>query len=232
MTWNCRRSSSIAIGMRSAPVARLALELMLNIAARRQDAHLIGRQHIIATASFHGGQKTRRGPRQDPDNPDHGLQAALDAMPKAMRWRSCATIMADRSRRRPPSATNSPTGRTAAGLQPVKCDDGRKRNYRAHGLRKAALRALAHAGCTGSEMMNVSGHSSLAQLQEYLDEVEQERQADAALDQADGREGQNLNSAVTNRADPDLQTGGEVFENVEQCSKWRSQQDSNLQPTE
>jgi hypothetical protein len=29
--------------------------------------------------------------------------------------------------------------------------------------------------------MNVNGHSSLAQLQEYLDEVEQERQADAAL---------------------------------------------------
>jgi hypothetical protein len=66
-------------------------------------------------------------------------------------------------------------------LKPVLCDDGKMRNYRAHGLRKAALRALAHAGCSGSEMMNVSGHSSLAQLQEYLDEVGQERQADAAL---------------------------------------------------
>lgn len=70
---------------------------------------------------------------------------------------------------------------TAAELKPVLCHDGKMRNYRAHGLRKAALRALAHAGCSGSEMMNVSGHSSLAQLQEYLDEVEQERQADAAL---------------------------------------------------
>ena len=66
-------------------------------------------------------------------------------------------------------------------MKPVLCHDGKMRNYRAHGLRKAALRALAHAGCSGSEMMNVSGHSSLAQLQEYLDEVEQERQADAAL---------------------------------------------------
>jgi integrase/recombinase XerD len=63
----------------------------------------------------------------------------------------------------------------------VACDDGRVRNYRAHGLRKAALRALAHAGATGSEMMNVSGHSSLQQLQEYINEVEQERQADAAF---------------------------------------------------
>jgi integrase/recombinase XerD len=31
----------------------------------------------------------------------------------------------------------------AAGLQPVLCDDGKIRNYRAHGLRKAALTELA-----------------------------------------------------------------------------------------
>jgi hypothetical protein len=30
-------------------------------------------------------------------------------------------------------------------------------------------------------MMQVGGHSSLQQLQEYLDEVEQERQADSAM---------------------------------------------------
>ena len=46
----------------------------------------------------------------------------------------------------------------AAGLQPVQCDDGRMRSYRAHGLRKAALTALAQSGCTGSELMAVSGH--------------------------------------------------------------------------
>jgi integrase len=61
------------------------------------------------------------------------------------------------------------------------CDDGRVRNYRAHGLRKSALRALAHAGCTGVELMHVSGHSSLKQLQEYLEEVEQELMAASAM---------------------------------------------------
>lgn len=70
---------------------------------------------------------------------------------------------------------------TAAGLKPVLCNDGRTRNYRAHGLRKAALRALAHAGATGVELMSVSGHSSLDQVQEYLDEVDQEPEADAAM---------------------------------------------------
>ncbi|HXZ46849.1 MAG TPA: hypothetical protein VEH02_09010, partial [Pseudolabrys sp.] len=69
----------------------------------------------------------------------------------------------------------------AAGLKPVRCEDGRVRNYRAHGLRKASLRALAHAGCTAVEMMHVSGHSSMKQLQEYLEEVEQEVMADSAM---------------------------------------------------
>ena len=56
----------------------------------------------------------------------------------------------------------------AAGLQPVACDDGRTRSYRAHRLRKAALTALAQSGCTGSELMAVSGHSSLAQVPVYI----------------------------------------------------------------
>ena len=49
----------------------------------------------------------------------------------------------------------------------------------AHGLRKAALRAAAHAGCTGVELMALGGHSSLEQVQEYIDEVDQERAAEA-----------------------------------------------------
>jgi integrase len=68
-----------------------------------------------------------------------------------------------------------------ARLEPVRCADGLTRTYRGHGLRKAALRILAHRGATAVELQAISGHSSLAQLQEYLNEVEQERAADAAL---------------------------------------------------
>jgi hypothetical protein len=42
------------------------------------------------------------------------------------------------------------------------------------------LRALAHGCATGAELMAVSAHSSLQQVQEYIDEVDQERAADAA----------------------------------------------------
>ena len=44
--------------------------------------------------------------------------------------------------------------------------------------------------------MSVSGHSSLALVQEYLDVVEQERAADAAMDKLD--KSANIPEAVAN----------------------------------
>jgi integrase len=71
-------------------------------------------------------------------------------------------------------------GCKAAGLKPVICD-GRTCSYCAHSLRKIALRTLALAGATGVDLMAVSGHASLDQVQEYLKKVNQERAADAAM---------------------------------------------------
>jgi len=111
------------------------------------------------------------------------LQAALDAM--QARADGVLTFLVNDYGR--PFASAAAFGNKfadwcrAAGLQSVLCDDGRVRNYRAHGLRKSALRSLAHAGATGVELMAVSGHSSLDQVQVYINEVEQERAADAAM---------------------------------------------------
>jgi integrase/recombinase XerD len=113
------------------------------------------------------------------------LQQAIDAIPKSARRDGVLTFLVTEYGQ--PFASAPAFGNKfadwckAAGLKPVKCEDGRPRNYRAHGLRKAALRILAHAGATGVELMSVSGHSSLDQLQEYLNEVDQERSADAAM---------------------------------------------------
>jgi integrase/recombinase XerD len=167
-------------------VARLALELLLNIAARRHDAHMIGQQHIRDGKLSWRPHKTLRTTgklltiRIMPE-----LQAALDAMPKEARAEGVLMFLVNDYGR--PFASSAAFGNkfadwcVAAGLKPVLCDDGRTRNYRAHGLRKAALRTLAHAGCTGVELMSVSGHSSLDQVQEYLDEVDQERAAEAGM---------------------------------------------------
>ena len=70
---------------------------------------------------------------------------------------------------------------TAAGLQPVTCDDGRVRSYRVHGLRKAACVRLAHAGCTAVEIMAVSGHVTLSEAQKYVADFERDRMAESAI---------------------------------------------------
>jgi integrase/recombinase XerD len=65
-------------------MARLALALMLNIAARRHDAHLIGRQHLRNGSLTWRPSKTMRTTNKVltvdvmPE-----LQAALDAMPRS-----------------------------------------------------------------------------------------------------------------------------------------------------
>jgi integrase/recombinase XerD len=167
-------------------VARLALELLLNIAARRHDAHLIGQQHVRdGKLSWRPHKTLRTTGKLLTIKIMPSLQEALDAFPNKARADGVLTFLVNDYGR--PFASAAGFGNKfadwciAAGLEPVLCDDGRMRNYRAHGLRKAALRTLAHVGATGVELMAVSGHSSLDQVQEYLNEVDQERAADAAM---------------------------------------------------
>jgi integrase/recombinase XerD len=167
-------------------VARLALELLLNIAARRHDAHLIGQQHISnGKLSWRPHKTLRTTGKLLSISIMPSLQEALDGMPREARADGVLTFLVNDYGRAFASAAafgnKFADWCTTAGLKPVLCDDGRIRNYRAHGLRKAALRELAHAGCTGVELMAISGHSSLDQVQVYIEEVEQERAADAAM---------------------------------------------------
>ena len=67
-----------------------------------------------------------------------------------------------------------------AGIEGVIGDDQQLRNFRAHGLRKAACVRLAEAGCTAPEIMAVSGHRTLGQVQIYIEE---------GRSQTDGRSG-------------------------------------------
>jgi integrase len=167
-------------------MARLALELLLNIAARRYDAFMIGTQHVRDGKLVWRPHKTLRSTgKQLSIRIGPELQAALEAIPADTRAEGVLTFLVT-EHGNPFASAPTFGSRFAdwcrmAGLKPVLCDDGKVRSYRAHGLRKAALRALAHAGAPGAELMAVSGHSSLQQVQEYIDEVDQERAADAAM---------------------------------------------------
>ncbi len=50
-----------------------------------------------------------------------------------------------------------------------------------HGLRKAAARRLAEAGCSASEIMSITGHKTLAEVERYTRSAEQERLAQRAI---------------------------------------------------
>lgn len=51
----------------------------------------------------------------------------------------------------------------------------------AHGIRKAAARRLADAGCTVHEIMSITGHQSLKEVQRYTREAGRRALADAAI---------------------------------------------------
>ena len=50
-----------------------------------------------------------------------------------------------------------------------------------HGLRKACCRRLAELGCSAHEIMAISGHKSLAEVERYTRAVAQERMAERAM---------------------------------------------------
>jgi integrase len=50
-----------------------------------------------------------------------------------------------------------------------------------HGLRKVAARDLANAGCSTHEIMSITGHKSLAEVERYTKAASQTRLADAAI---------------------------------------------------
>ena len=52
---------------------------------------------------------------------------------------------------------------------------------KAHGLRKAAARRLAEAGCSAHEIMAVMGHKTLSEVERYTRAAEQERLNAAAM---------------------------------------------------
>jgi integrase len=61
------------------------------------------------------------------------------------------------------------------------CDMANLHHCSAHGLRKAAARRLAEAGCSEHEIAAVTGHASLAELRIYTKAVRQKRLAVAAM---------------------------------------------------
>ena len=72
------------------------------------------------------------------------------------------------------SASNFETGATPPVYHSVK----------PHGLRKAACRRLAEAGCSANEIMSISGHATMKELVRYTKAADQARLARNAMTRA------------------------------------------------
>jgi integrase len=61
------------------------------------------------------------------------------------------------------------------------CDDAGCPDVSAHGLRKAAARRLAEAGCTAHEIASITGHASLSEVERYTRAADRKRMAREAM---------------------------------------------------
>ena len=149
---------------------RLALALLLYTGQRRSDVVKMGRQHIRDGVLTVKQQKTG-ATLAIPVHAD--LRAVLDATPSAQ-----LTLLV--------TATGKPYGGNAFSAQFRNwCDAaGLPKHCKPHGLRKAACRRLAEAGCSGNEIMAISGHATLKELVRYTKAADQARLARNAMAKA------------------------------------------------
>ncbi len=139
-----------AIGTRP----RLALALLLYTAQRRRDVIRMGHQHLDGDLIEVRQHKTGTA-LKIPVHP--ALQSIIDATPRD----NLTFLMTEFGR---PFTSNGFGNAFRDWCVAAKLPKG----FSAHGLRKAACRRLAEAGCSASQIMAISGHRSLAEAQKYV----------------------------------------------------------------
>jgi integrase len=148
--------------------ARLALALLIYTAQRRSDVVRMGRQHVKNGVLTIRQQKT----------------GALVEIPVLAELK--AVIDATTNDHLTFLVTASGKGFSAAGFgnwfREV-CDEaGLPKGCAAHGLRKAASRRLAEAGCTAHQIMAITGHRTLREVTRYTDSVDRRKMAVQAME--------------------------------------------------
>jgi integrase len=147
--------------------ARLAFGLLLFTGQRRGDVIRIGRQHV-RDGVLHVKQRKTGAEVAVPIHPD--LREILNATPSE----HLTFIVNARGRPWAPGAFSD--------WFRVQCDAaGLPKHCTAHGLRKAACRRLAEAGCSTHEIAAISGHATLAEVERYTRAVDRARLAQKAM---------------------------------------------------
>jgi integrase len=147
--------------------ARLALALLLYTGQRRSDVVRMGRQHIRDAVLQVRQQKTGA----ELSIPVHPVLAAIVAETPADHLSFLTTQFGQPF--------------TAAGFGNwfrEQCNEAGLPHCSAHGLRKAAARRLAEAGCTEHEIAAITGHASLREVARYTKAADQKKLAASAME--------------------------------------------------
>jgi len=178
---------------------RLVMEFAFESYSRRGEVVRLGPQHLytgtdgepwIRLARTHGSKDV-----DIPVSPE--LMAAIDAMPKA--HLTFIVTAYGKPRSKFGLGTDFAQWARAAGL-PDRC--------RLHGLKKAGMSQGADAGMTTHELMNQSGHRTLAEVERYTQGADQKKLAASGMAKrlAAKRPAQSGNGDVTNTGASMLQT--------------------------
>jgi integrase len=146
--------------------ARLAFALLLYTGQRRSDVVCMGRQHVRDGAITVRQMKTGAALQI----PIHAALAAIIAETPSDHLTYLTTQFGQPF--------------TAAGFGNwfrERCDEAGLSHCSAHGLRKAAARRLAEAGCTEHEIAAITGHASLREIARYTKAADQIRLAVSAM---------------------------------------------------
>jgi integrase len=160
---------------------RLVMEFALETTSRRGEVVRLGPQHVkngrIHIERIHGSKDV-----DIPVSPE--LQAACDAMPQA----HLTYIF---------TAYGKPRSKYGLGNDFAKwaTEAGLAACCRLHGLKKSGMRRLAEAGNTTHELMAISGHKTLSEVQRYTDDVDRKRLAESGMAK---RQGQSVNTTLSN----------------------------------
>ena len=160
---------------------RLVMEFALETTSRRGEVVRLGPQHVkngrIRIERTHGSK--------DVDIPmSSELQQACHAMPKAHLTYIVTAYGKPRSKYG--LGNDFAKWATEAGL-PARC--------RLRGLKKGGMRRLAEAGNTTHELMAISGHRTLSEVQRYTEDADQKQLADTCMAK---KRGQSENASVAN----------------------------------
>jgi len=195
---------------------RIAMEVLLHTGLRRSDAVLLGWGHA-STGSFVIKTKKSQG-HVELCIPIHVELARFLA---SLSHDAPTFILTKYGKARSEKAFSTWMSEAAAeaGLPPKSSP---------HGVRKAACRRLAETGCSALEIMSITGHTDIREIERYCREAARKKLAVSAMSKLEG----GFDVRLPNQSEELGKNEDKILKKLTESLVWRSRQDSNLQPAE